>query len=168
VPLIYDSAQQKGQVRALAQSFATTLSEQLKRATPGDEAQHQLLIKTVTDFASPMYTQLVQFKNAAFSEEQEWRVVRALGAYPSGLDRINIRLGPSGFVPYLLIDELVIAEGEHAGRLPIREVRFGPSMHPELTEKGLRLLLDKHGYSYVAIRPSTVPLRVLAPSSATS
>jgi len=78
---------------------------------------------------------------------------------------VHYRIGRVGFVPYVVIDDLVAKDGEFKGLLPIEEVVCGPSAHPSLTEQGLRLVLDKNGYKHVAIKRSRVPLRVMAPAS---
>jgi hypothetical protein len=47
-----------------------------------------------------------------------------------------------------------------AGRIPIVEVRHGPTLQPELAKSGLGLLLRRNGYPAASVAGSQIPLRV--------
>jgi hypothetical protein len=43
--------------------------------------------------------------------------------------------------------------------LPIKRIVIGPTMHPALAERGLRMLLAKTGYAGTDVERSRIPLR---------
>jgi hypothetical protein len=50
-------------------------------------------------------------------------------------------------------------EGEEPDQvLPLREVRYGPTLRPKSTELSIRFVLDQKGYPKVTIKKSDVPL----------
>jgi hypothetical protein len=102
---------------------------------------------------------LVCFKHPGFEEEQEWRLVHRFDA-TTDPSEVKIRSVRGLLVPYV---ELPIAYPGKPwmGRDPIVSITHGPTLHPDLSEKSLRLLLLQHKESLagVQIEGSTVPLR---------
>ena len=173
IPMVYERGRQvkimSDLLERIDKKWGWTFVELDKKVTRGEAQKEELetlIGEMADDFIFTVGTQILSFKDKAFAEEMEWRVIKLARKYPDGLDQMNYRLGVFGFVPYVIIDRIRLGQGEHQGLLPIEEVIAGPSAHPELTERGLRLALDKNGYAHVKIAPSTVPLRVMAPSSA--
>jgi hypothetical protein len=99
-------------------------------------------------------------KSPGFAEEEEWRIVTRVARddlTQGGI--LNFRIEPAlGLVPYVPL-------GVSAEQLPHRpcigEIVIGPTEHPDLSERSLRVLLASVGYGEdeVLITRSKVPLR---------
>jgi hypothetical protein len=148
----YDGDRHRKTIRALVVGVLQIMKDQLGQASdlPGPSAVDEAL--SFTREHLPEYE--TAFKNPAFCEEKEWRLVipfRGDSAPWSFRTR-----GPS-IVPFLNV-RLAVREGSRAGKLPLSSVRVGPTT-PPLTEDSLRILLDRHGYSEAKIGRSQIPLR---------
>lgn len=91
------------------------------------------------------------FKDLAFAEEQEWRLV--LSKIPGPMPGKRFRAGKSTLVPYVDAEPLG-KEGYF-----IKEVIVGPTPHPELSVEAVIALFQSVNHPEVAIRASKVPYR---------
>jgi len=97
------------------------------------------------------------FKNTAFDEEREWRLVQFV--HPKvNTPKIHFRESQGGIVPYL---EMALCgdRTESESLLPIDSLVFGPTLDPEVTEEVLELLFSKRGYPALKVTKSVVPFR---------
>jgi Protein of unknown function (DUF2971) len=130
-------------------SFATT-------SPKGASAHVELsliLVLEMTDWACAV-------KHAAFSEENEWRII----TYPRGATLVGTRtenyegvlVRPTSklLLPYMILESL------SGKRLPLVEIRCGPSQLQEQSGRALNILLRKNGYEHLPVTFSGVPLRV--------
>jgi hypothetical protein len=106
---------------------------------------------------------IISFKDAAYAEEGEWRLVQFGRAWSSKgvwLHPVQFRERKGQIVPYADID-LSQSKGAFAGRLPISEIVHGPTQDPERSGKALRLFVEDCGYQpdHLALRRSIVPFR---------
>lgn len=112
-----------------------------------------ILVLAMTDWACTV-------KHESFSEEREWRIVTyPKGATLSGVhlknyEGVSVRPTARLLLPYMTLEPL---PGE---RLPLLEVRCGPSYFQEQSSRAMHILLRNHGYDNVQVSLSTVPLRV--------
>lgn len=90
------------------------------------------------------------FKNAGFSEENEFRLVLTKN---SKAPKVKFRVGTYGVIPYL---NLKMKDDK---KLPIKKVVIGPAKDKELIHLGVRMLLDANDYKDVPIEFSSVPYR---------
>ncbi len=99
---------------------------------------------------------VVRFKNPAFEEEKEWRLVAVPAAYKAGrASPVRFRPGKAGVVPYIPID---LAVGR--AQIALEKVYVGPAQDPEAAVRSARLLLDAHGYDgESAVEGSGIPFR---------
>ncbi len=88
-------------------------------------------------------------KDAAFSEEREWRAI-CIGSTTT-LENQRFRQTLLGPTPYI---ELPLPES------CIREVVVGPGAYSDVRRNGVRLLLDKAGWSEAVVSASVAPLRM--------
>jgi len=104
---------------------------------------------------------LASFKDPAYAEEGEWRLVQFGRAWDA---RGNTLFYPVLFrerrgevLPYADID--LSRSKAYPGRLPIAEIVYGPTLDPERSSKALRLLIEGAGYGEdeVKLRRSIVP-----------
>ena len=105
---------------------------------------------------------LASFKNPAYTEEGEWRLVQFGRAWRSGVTTpwlypVQFRERRGEVVPYADID--LSQSKPYPGRLPISEIVYGPTLDPERSEKALRLLMEGSGYAegQVGLTRSIVP-----------
>jgi hypothetical protein len=105
---------------------------------------------------------IISFKDVAYTEEGEWRLVQFGRALQGGevlwKHPVEFRDRKGKVVPYADLD-LSGSRGPYAGKLPIREIVHGPTQDPERSGKAIRILLDGGGYTedQVTLRHSIVP-----------
>lgn len=100
---------------------------------------------------------IISFKHPAFESEQEWRLCHIVAIHEEV--GVEFRSGEYGLTPYVAIDPSPMA-GVNANKLPIAEVKFGPSTNPSGTRLGLSKLLKSKSYSFVEITSTNLPVRV--------
>jgi hypothetical protein len=96
------------------------------------------------------------FKNADFSDEQEWRLI--FTPQPACPVLPRFRVARNMLVPYYSLKEL----GSHlpnVQRLPIQSVRVGPSAQKALNVESIRMVLAQSGYTAVPVQASDTPYR---------
>jgi len=98
------------------------------------------------------------YKDPAYEEENEWRVIQFGRVSDEEVMRPSFREGSGRILPYLALD-LTHRAGHYKGRLPVRVVRFGPTLEPRTTKRSLELLCSAHGYSprRLSILKSEIP-----------
>jgi hypothetical protein len=156
--VVYDHDRQRARLRFLLRhliklvngfSFATTSSQ-------GASAHVELsllLILEMTDWACAV-------KHRAFSEEKEWRVITypkgatLAGARPENYEGVSVRPTSKLLLPYMIL------EPPSGKRLPLVEIRCGPSQFQKQSARAMNILLRKHGYKHFPVTLSEVPLRV--------
>jgi hypothetical protein len=162
--VIYAEEQQRRMIRSLLEPACTALAtavEEFGEARTLAVGEPRLR-QHVTDYLRLLSPWL---KHPAFAEEREWRFIYMPDASPSpvGVAAPEVRFRPSaiGLVPYVPLP-LPARAGPYQGRLPITEVYYGPSEHPDLTAWALSLLLEQHGYvaPHTQVKGSRAPLRV--------
>lgn len=94
------------------------------------------------------------FKDPAWAEEREWRVVRAVS--DNELHGVRFRPGTGGVaVPFISIGP----DGGSVGDLPIRQIVQGPTTSPDIAAESVKILLATNGYTDVEVKASSIPLR---------
>jgi hypothetical protein len=92
---------------------------------------------------------IVGFKHRGFQEEQE---LRFYSLVTNVNENLKFREQSGIFVPYIELKP-------DQNRLPIKEIIISPTNDVERVELGLRLLLEKKGYTNVEIKHSKTPYR---------
>jgi hypothetical protein len=156
--VVYDPDKQRARLRFILGkliklvngfSFATTSQ---KGASAHLEVS-LLLVLEVTDWACAV-------KHEAFSEEHEWRIITyprgatLVGTRPENYEGVSVRPTSKLLLPYMIL------EAPFGKRLPLVEIRCGPSQLQEQSGRALNILLRKHGYEHLPVIFSGVPLRV--------
>lgn len=146
--------------RRLIHSVITQMCKLLDESAPGKTIADLDSDNTLPAFSSLLRSHLADFcfafKHAAFSEEQEWRVVVPFSKHEN-LNSLEFRDWKGILIPYLNSDLGAITNG--LPQLPIVEIMHGPTLHPQLTKKSLELLLERHNLGHVEIYGSEAPLR---------
>lgn len=107
---------------------------------------------------SQISSSILGFKDQAFQNEAEARIVlsyQQVDRYDSGL---RFRISPLGIIPYLRTGDH-LATKKHGGRLPLRELIVGPAPHQELIAQSIETFLMQSGYPGVPVSLSKVPYR---------
>jgi hypothetical protein len=146
IEMIYDEMVQK----AILDDLLVRLSGVLRPLTRQllDPKLHEWLVGQVV---SQVWGVLVQFKNPAYSAEQEWRLI----AYSPFIDgqAIEFRTNTLGIVPF-------ISRSPRLGtKLPIQHVWVGPSPWGDVSGYALSIFLRMKGYQQVGVTVSSIPAR---------
>jgi hypothetical protein len=152
----YEPEEQRRVLSAVIETLVAGAAVNLNMALPTERdavlADCARLMRRVLWFA------LVTFKDPTFASEQEWRIISLLSREESQA-RVRLRAASHRLTPYIELDFKTSASPP-AGRIPIVEVRHGPTLQPELTKSGLELLLRRSGYANAGVEGSKIPLRV--------
>jgi hypothetical protein len=117
-----------------------------KRSSKGTETLDERLGMRERCFESFLGECLNCFKDPAYAAEQEWRLIR-LGRWGGPeIGAADFRASGSRLVPYVELD-VTPERGTYKGKLPVRIIRFGPTLDPTPTGRSLRLLCGAQGYT---------------------
>jgi len=156
--VVYDPKSQRARLQFLFKHLIQLVSEFTFSPTSAQGASAHmelslLLLLEMTDWASVV-------KHQSFSEEKEWRII----TYPKGATLhgvkqptykgVSIRPTSKLLLPYMIL------EPSSGSKLPIVEVRCGPSEFQEQSSRALRILLRNAGYKDAEVAFSGAPLRV--------
>jgi|SRR5579859_2995824 len=153
LPVVYDHSQQEALVRDLVNRWRTLFTD-----IPPSDDNHQARRLGAFVFAQCFALLAIAFKNAAFSEEKEWRLVHVRQRVVDNAgSELRFRERNGLITPYVAVN----AEDPMTMLLPARRIVMGPTRYPQVAGFGLVRFLTKLGYEEdaVAIEPSTVPLR---------
>jgi hypothetical protein len=98
-----------------------------------------------------------RIKHKGFWEEKEWRFLITRDRQNQRDVRFFPRKGL--LVPFLAIPPISSTETNAPAKLPISRITIGPSAHPLLNEKSVKLLLQNLQYDNVQVQLSMVPYR---------
>lgn len=148
--VVYDPAEQDQEIADLIQRLVAILD-----ANPDDpvcqSAFSAHLVNGIAEVAS-------WFKHAAFTEEDEWRIVYVRTTDSDPLE-LRHRSGNGLVIPYVALP-LRREVGYQPDALPIARIMCGPGAEPGLKIRGVQSFLDLHPkYDSVAVEGSTTPLR---------
>ena len=95
---------------------------------------------TARSFSYVAQTYAYRIKRGAFAEEHEWRLIYTRdpkGSLPPASRALDLGLAD----------------------LHLREVRVGPTAHPEIAELAMRCLLDDADLGSIEVTSTAIPLR---------
>lgn len=96
------------------------------------------------------------FKNADFSEEEEWRLI--FTPRPACPIKPRFRVARNMLVPYYSLKDLANHLPPNQA-LPLHGVRVGPSAQKMLNVDSIRTFLAQNGYPTIAVEASETPYR---------
>ncbi|MFW0770872.1 hypothetical protein ACLRGH_12700 [Arthrobacter koreensis] len=155
-PVVYDPAQQAEIIVGIFENLRKGVEKRITSSEPG---RFRLWL-----FPFLMNESLDLIKNAGFLDEREERIT----IWPNpDWKFVFHRPGPFGLVPYVKLTSLGGGNDDvngnrfatEPGRLPIREIRIGPTPYSSEAVASLRQLLDFHGLHDVAVSYSEIPFR---------
>ena len=156
VQITYNDAEHSKRIYGLVKAWILMYLESLER-----DARTKPHVEAML-FAQSFAWHAISVKNAAFSEEREWRLVWVRPRLPQTLPdeafEINFRIANRMAVPYVRFAPLD-SDG-NAVRLPIVAARVGPHKYPDLAASGLWHLVASQGLSNaIHVDFSRTPLR---------
>ena len=97
------------------------------------------------------------FKDPAYTEEREWRVAQyGRNVHGERPVKTEFRASRARIVEYAELDLATTNLGQES-KLPIKVIRYGPTLDSHSTERALRLLCEAKEYGAVSIVRSGVP-----------
>jgi hypothetical protein len=156
VKVLYSPAEQRARLHAVLRFCLPQLDEPdaLEILSRSTKAQQRGFVDFAT-LAIEMFLleEIVGFKNKAFAEEHEWRIV-----LNSTIHQVNVPPAGVCFRPArgLIVPYLKIVSSQN--KLPIKSVRLGPSLDKARAEKSVGLLCSANGYYSVKIEGSNIPV----------
>jgi hypothetical protein len=97
------------------------------------------------------------FKDPAYAEEEEWRLIQyGRNTKSEKFVQTDFRASRNRIVEFVEIE--LSRFNRKDGRLPIKAIRYGPTLDPKVTERALRLLCVSIGSGdLIAVQRSGVP-----------
>jgi hypothetical protein len=132
--------------RALAESTLKEIMRDVRK--PGKEQGSDDPPLAATVAATLLRALTLQFKNPAFREERDWRLIREIrrrGVYLETSHQIDFARRGDFIKPHLEI-LLTRREGEAPERLPLSSVVCGPKLEREVATESARYFLRQNGY----------------------
>ena len=156
IKVVYDESQQKQEAKDVFEEMVSIIDKAEKTHGPisntsGGDNTASIVDRLRWAVLSEIIRLRAKFKTPAFGEESEWRVVQFVHPRASN-PAIHFRVGVEVVKPYL---ELELGKD----KLPIEQVRIGPTLDPTLARQSLDLLFAKREHKNVTIIESTVPYR---------
>jgi len=148
--VVYDPQRQEALIAGLLDGAILLLRSQQARAL---EALNPIL-----EFLADHLVELIAcFKQVAFREDREWRLLLVADtAYPGeALSQVRFRRAGGHIVPYVELDLAPRVGGDAS---PIAEVICGPLERAELSTRAIQLLLKKRAIG-ARVRSSALALR---------
>jgi hypothetical protein len=149
--VIYDAERQQGLIGGLLDRAILLL-----RST---QARGPDSMRLILEFLADHLVELIAcFKQPAFTEDREWRLLLVADtAYPGeALSRVRFRHAGGHIVPYVEFDVSPRVGGDAS---PIAEVICGPLERAELSARAIQLLLKKRAIAGARVRASALALR---------
>jgi hypothetical protein len=149
--VVYDAERQQGLIGGLLDRAILLL-----RSTQSHGPESMALI---LEFLADHLVELIAcFKQPAFKEDREWRLLLVANtAYPGeALSQVRFRRAGGHIVPYVEFDIAPRAGGDAS---PIAEVICGPLERAELSARAIQLLLKKRAIGGARVRASALALR---------
>ena len=106
--------------------------------------------------ADMLLKQICFFKDQAFHEEEEVRVVKWFEDSKRNIEQLNFKTTEKNIIPYINIIQVNSDDPDNV--LPITKIIIGPSLNKHKLFKVTSLLLYKYGYAgNVSVRESSIP-----------
>jgi hypothetical protein len=156
VHVVYDEAEQERQIRDLVNGWRSVFDPEMLLEDGWSQGMAAAL------FAQAFGLLATSFKNKAFAEEQEWRLLYLRPRFPKPLPdeffTLDFRTHNGLAVPFVRF--VPRAESGSVAQLPIESIHVGPNRYPNLAASGVWHLLNRYGLGeQVKIVISAAPLR---------
>jgi hypothetical protein len=150
VEVEYEEDRQRERCKAYLSALCAELTD--------DQLSSENLKDTYSVVEADLLTYVVSFKNRAFSEELEWRLVQ-IHPTPEVPPGLEFRVSNGRIIPYLPV---TFYDPTGAAHLPLVSVTVGPGLEGSIGERSIRELLKKCGplFREVGIEQCGLPYRI--------
>jgi Protein of unknown function (DUF2971) len=152
--VIYDQSEQIALVKDTIDQL-TAFANNLFANDPSNWAQ--ACEKLMNFFREEIHDYIWCFKNAAFSEEQEWRFMYLTNPFNPDPLPMHFRSTPNGLIPYVELDIFNVDNIDAC--IEICEIICGPRHETDSGVRTVKDLLLSLNYTGVEVSPSGIPLR---------
>lgn len=142
--VIYDPKLQKSIIRKRLRLLLELQAEHLKH--PNNKYAQEELHSCLDWFLFFLGESLNCFKDPTYEEENEWRAIQFGFVGGKEIVTTRFRSGAKAIIPYAELD-FTKPNGRYKERLPIKLIRYGPTLDPNMTERSLSLLCAANGYT---------------------
>lgn len=114
-----------------------------------------------SELAKHLAIEFINFKHPEYSSEQEIRMAVS-SSHLNNFKGIKHRVGKDRIIPYITSKDIYNESfEEHLGtdKLPITEIRIGPTSNQDMTAKSIEEYLTYKGYGRIKVIKSNVPYR---------
>lgn len=133
-PIVYDQSDQENEIVEILEN----LINHIKALNSEKSIDSDKLVSIANCLASFLVKKSIFYKNPAFKEESEWRIVyNNIGTAEVEKKKVKFRIVDSKIIPY--IELLLVPE---KSKLPIKEIVYGAKNRANELEKVLQLLYD--------------------------
>lgn len=146
--VVYESESQTSVVKQLLSSLIETLAPHL-----ASSAQSDCVPIVVQSLERMLPSFFPFFKDAAFREEEEFRIIYTPRAYSTPLPT-RFHLQGHRLKPYVVLS-LTSSQGPQ--QLPLREVCLAPGSKDDLTAAAVKTMLSERNLRHVEITRSSIP-----------
>jgi hypothetical protein len=159
--LVYKEDRQRALVRAAILRTRAAFNEILEQPIPPDH-QPGIIHRANVSLSQYLLRISLLFKDASFEDESEWRLIVGYSAGGGDQDvemmkRIDFRSSGGLAKPFIDFDFRYDGDAKPP-ILPLRFVRYGPTLRPTATDFSATFFLAQKGYSGVPVQRSDVPL----------
>jgi hypothetical protein len=155
VKVIYERS---AQIKYLEYVITSCLSELISLAKLCNKVRvAELVFEFCRALDAGISSYAVQYKDEAFQEEKEWRIVYIQPSVDI-IDEIKFKFSNKILIPYVELDLTGSSEAV-TNKLPITSIMQGPQSHPEIGSYSLKLFLKQNHYENVGIQKSSISLR---------
>lgn len=153
----YSSKKQSQVINQICDTSAESIRK--IEQTIDKEKLKDVVNKIIALVSKVLLYQIARFKQEAFKEENEWRIIYLVDNQDEYIkESFDFRFKNGLAIPYI---ELQLSEenGELINKLPINRIVCGPSLDTPRALKSLKLMKKRFGYDKVTIKKSSFTLR---------
>jgi hypothetical protein len=155
LPVIYDRSLQESWIENIIDSLLATLVAFEAANTIRPEDQDILINMCATRMTIVLLVSQLGFKDPAFAEEKEWRIVRLCDQDKT---KLEFRARRNRLIPFLKVD-MQVPTLAGSKSLPVSLVHVGPTHGQGPAVAAVELLLAQNQLGMVNVEPSQVPYR---------
>lgn len=144
----YDDA-----VRSVIGSICHAFREYAETYIRDKTAGARALLAACRVLAHRLFGHMVRYKDPAYSEETEWRIMAFLKSDP-GQNPTGFRIGANGLCPHI-----PIGFDPSSPTFQLKKVVVGPSPDQDVRALVAKLMLEKHGFGSCEVVKSRIPYR---------
>lgn len=157
--VVYDKAKQSSVITSTIDKIISLFQRSISSVRNADV--NRVILRFTRFLQQELAVYLVTFKDPAFAEEREWRLISLADfQFPHFRDQLTFRAGNNLLIPYYELN-LSPLLADKDGKLSINAIVIGPTLEEGLTTQSIAMAVTAYGYYLpnIDVRQSVVPLR---------